>query len=256
MKEKTLPIKEAKKKFIKRSFYCGVLAILICWFMKLFGFDYFGLDLENKFFNDLDSFFVNQKFLKDVFITILLNVQLYFMVCIVNKEQGFKPLMYIIKTTPITIIYRLITIFYQNNLGNILAIIDIVYLTLITSKMNKNKILKSIVTTIFITIYQIISLQTRSLNIKSHNYNFVVSQILSIDFYILLYLNKELEVNVVGNDGTFIFFGLTAWLYYVAGFIVGLFKLHPIKTAKEWYEKGKAKEDARKTKKELKSIKK
>ena len=58
------------------------------------------------------------------------------------------------------------------------------------------------------------------------------------------------------GDGTLLFFGLTAWLYYVAGFIVGIFKFHPIRTAKEWYEIGKEKENARKTKRELKKSKK
>jgi hypothetical protein len=53
----------------------------------------------------------------------------------------------------------------------------------------------------------------------------------------------------MGNDETLLFFGLTAWLYRVAGFIVGLFTFHPIKKSREWYEKGKAKEDARKAKK-------
>ena len=56
------------------------------------------------------------------------------------------------------------------------------------------------------------------------------------------------------DGGTWIIFGFTAWLYAVAGFIVGLFKLHPIKTAKEYYAKGKAKEDARKTKKANKKV--
>ena len=67
-----MPIKEAKKKFIKRSFYCGVVAILVCWFMKLFGFDYFGLDLDNKFFNDMSIFFENNYWLQQVYYSITL----------------------------------------------------------------------------------------------------------------------------------------------------------------------------------------
>ena len=59
----------------------------------------------------------------------------------------------------------------------------------------------------------------------------------------------------MGNDGTWIFIGFTAWIYAVAGFIVGLFKLHPIRTAKEYYERGKAKEDVRKAKKEARMSK-
>ena len=57
------------------------------------------------------------------------------------------------------------------------------------------------------------------------------------------------------NGGTWFFFGFTAWIYAVAGFFVGLFTFnHPIKKAKEYYAKGKAKEDARKTEKANKKL--
>jgi hypothetical protein len=244
-----MPIKEAKKKFIKRSFYCGVVAILVCWFMKLFGFEYFGLDLDNKFFNDLDSFLENL-YLKDVFIMIMLNIQLYLMVCIVNKNCGKENIIYVLKILPITIIYRIISIY----LGNIYSmLIDLIFFLLATSKLDYKKFVRCIIIMLANIIYQIISLNMRSMELKIHTNGFIASQILSIDYYILLYLHKEMEVkNMFGDDGTFFFFGFTAWLYRLAGFIVGLFTLHPIKKSREWYEKGKAKEDARKAKKATK----
>lgn len=249
MKKDTLPLKDAKKKFIKSSFYCGILAILVCWFMKLFGFDYFGLDLDNKFFNDLDIF-LDTYYLKDIFIMIMLNIQLYLMVCIINKSHGKENIIYVLKILPITIIYRIVSIY----LGNIYSMfIDLIFLLLVTSKLNYKKFGKCFILFFINVIYQIISLNMRSMDLKIHTNGFIASQILSIDYYILLYLHKEMEVeNMFGDDGTFFFFGLTAWLYYVAGFIVGIFKLHPLRTAREWYAKGKEKENARKTKRELK----
>lgn len=50
------------------------------------------------------------------------------------------------------------------------------------------------------------------------------------------------------NDGTWIFFGPTKWLYRWIGFHIGLFKGHPIKTADEWTARAEAKENARKAK--------
>lgn len=246
-----MPIKEAKKKFIKRSFYCGVVAILVCWFMKLFGFDYFGLDLDNKFFNDLNDV-LDKFYLKDIFVTIFLNIQLYFLVGCVNKEQGSKVWLYLLKILPITIIYRILIIKFNNQIGNLSVLIDFLYLICVTTKLKLRKLPKSLLIILFNLIYQVISLQTRSMELKAHTFGFVEGQILNIDYYILLYLHKEMEVNKMGNDTTFLFFGFTAWLYRVAGFIVGLFTLHPIKKSREWYEKGKAKEDARKTKKATK----
>lgn len=242
-----MPIKEAKKKFIKRSFYCGVVAILVCWFMKLFGFDYFGLDLDNKFFNDLDVFLGNY-YLKDLFSTITLNFQLYMMCCIVNKEDGKNILIYILKCLPLTIIVRLITTYIGGALSGIL---EVLFLIFVLSKFNYKKYFKSIIIILFNFIYQAISLTTRSLEVKSHEYSYLITLILTLDYFILLYLHKETEVNIMG-DTTWILFGFTEWIYKVAGFIVGLFIFKPIKTARKWGEIGKAKEDARKAKRELK----
>ena len=205
--------------------------------MKLFGFDYFGLDLDNKFFNDLGNYLNSHLFIKNVFMSILLNIQLYFMACVVNKTEGKKLIIYIIKILPLTIIVRLLSIYLG---GTLSFILEFVYMMLATSKFNYKKFPKAIFTNLFIIIYQMISLNTRSLHFKNHKYGVIASQILSIDLYLMLYLHKEMEVNIMGDDGTWFFFGFTAWLYRVAGFIVGLFTFHPMKKSrylqKEKYE--------------------
>lgn len=251
MKKDTLPLKEAKKKFIKSSFYCGILAILVCWFMKLFGFDYFGLDLDNKFFNDLDIF-LGKYYLKDIFSLFILNIQLYLMCCSTNKEDGKPILKYILKCLPLTIIVRLLTTYIGGGLSNL---IEIIFVIILLTRLKISKIPKSILVVIFNLIYQVISLNMRSLGIKSHDYTYIVSMIFTIDYLILLYLHKEMEVNIMG-DTTWFFLGVTEWIYRVAGFICGLFIGHPIKLSRKWREIGKEKENARKTKRELKKSKK
>lgn len=244
-----MPIKEAKKKFIKRSFYCSLIAVLIFWFMKMFGIDIFELDLDNKFFNDLDLFFKNHLWIKEIYSTLTLNIQLYLMTCIVNRKSGKEVLLFILKILPFTIIYKVIITYFIGYLGNYSLIFDILYLVIMTSMLHIKKMPRAIFVVLFLLGYQIISSLTRSLKIKSHQYGFVATQILSIDVYLLLNLHKE--VSKMG-DGTWLLFGFTAWIYRVAGFIVGIFTGHPIKKSREWYEKGKAKEDARKAKKQTK----
>ena len=248
MKKDTLPLKEAKKKFIKSSFYCGILAIMVCWFMKLFGFDYFGLDLDNKFFNDLDILFINNGWLKQIYFSITLYFQMYFMFCMIHRVKGKECYLYILYCMPLFLLTRFLTSKGQL-LYNYSMIIEIIVTLIILCKFKYKKILSTFIVIFLNIIYQAISINTRSLELKTHSFGFVSTQILNIDYYILLYLSTEV---LTMDDGTFFFFGLTAWLYYVAGFIVGIFKLHPIKTAREWYAKGKEKENARKTKRELK----
>lgn len=244
-----MDFKNAKNVFIKRYFWCSVIALFVCWFMKIVGFDLFGLDLENKFLNDLELVIYKNLLIKDIIMIILLNIQLYFMVGIVNKEQGKKVWLYLLKLLPLTILCRYISI---NIFPNVSALIEILFLILVLSKLKLKNITKSILIVLLNTLYQASSLIIRDLGLGSHDWTFVASQLLSIDYYIILYLHKEMEVNVMGNDGTWILFGFTAWLYGVVGFIWGIIWgifAGPIIKAKEWYAKGKAKEDARKTKK-------
>ena len=109
-------LKEAKNVFVKRSFILGLIAVFVCWFMKLIGFDIFGLDLNNKLFNDMDVF-LSTYHLKDLFSLIILNIQLYFMVGIVNGKDGKETWMFILKCLPLTILVRLLTTAVGGNLS-------------------------------------------------------------------------------------------------------------------------------------------
>lgn len=246
-----IKFEEAKKIFIKRSFWCCLIAIILCWFMKLFGFDLFQLDLENKFFNDLDNFFTNYYIIKQIYCAVMLSIQLYWMTCIVQKEQGKKIWLYILCLLPFTIGIRLLTSIFAKELGMWTSIIEITYLILTTSMFKIKKLWKGLLAVLLLTVYEAISLQTRSLNVKSHANGFMITQILTIDLYLMLYITKEA---IIMNDSTWIFFGKTAWMYAVAGFFIGLFTLHPIKKAKEYYAKGKEKENVRKAKRESKKL--
>ena len=221
--------------------------------MKSFGIDWFGLDLDNKFFNDLNGFLSNHIWLKEIYSTLTLNVQTYFMACSVNRKQGKEIWLYLLKILPLTVIFKVLITYYSSSLGNISMVLEFIFLLLVITKLNYKKFLHASIVMICLIIYQGISLATRSLELKAHSYGFVVTQILSIDLYLLLYLHKEMEVNVMG-DGTWFFFGFTEWIYGVSGFIVGIFIGHPILKYREYKMKGKAIEDARKAKKELRKV--
>lgn len=248
--EQKLTFKEAKEKFSKRAFIGCILALLVCWFMKLFGITYFNLDLDNKLFNDINNFITNNN-LTNIYYTITLSVQVYLLYCIVNRDKGKKAILYCLALVPVNVFVRVINTEIKQYIGGIVSLIEILYLVLITTKFKLHKIGRGFVVILFFTLYQFLSLSIRDLEIKTHSYNLITELILSLDLYILLFLHREVSFM---DGGTWIIFGFTAWLYAVAGFVVGLFKLHPIKTAKEYYAKGKAKEDARKTKKANKKV--
>jgi hypothetical protein len=237
--------KEIKETFSKRAFFGCLLALAICWFMKLFGITHFNLDLENKLFLGINDFMTTYN-LTNIYYTLTLSIQVYLLYCIVNRTKGKKAILYSLAIVPLNVLVRVMTSRYELLLGNWAILIEFVYLMLVASKFNYKRFLRAIFVIGFLLLYQALSVMLRDYEIKSHQYGFIVSQILSIDLYILLLLHREVSFM---NDGTWLIFGFTAWIYSVAGFIVGIFTGHPIKKAKEYYAKGKAKEDARKTKK-------
>ena len=202
-----LSIKEALHKYARAGFICGVIAVLLCWFMKSFGLDYFELDLDNKFFNDLDALFTKYYLLKQIYFTLTLLLQVYLVTCIVQEQSGKKIWKYLLLTSPLTIGVRILTSVFVNELGNMAVLVELLYMLLITSKFNIKLICRALLINIVSILYQYISINTRSLELKAHELGFVATQILYIDYYILLYLHKEV---CLMNDGTFFFFGLTA----------------------------------------------
>jgi hypothetical protein len=246
-----ITFKEAKEKFSKRAFWGCLLALAVCWFMKLFGITHFNLDLENKFFNQVNDF-MNNYSLTNIYYTITLSIQVYLLYCIVNRTKGKKAMLYCLMLVPFNVLVRVMTSKYELQLGNWAIWIEFVYMILVTSRFKYKKFPRAIFVNLFIILYQALSVMLRDYQIRSHQYGFLASQILSIDLYILLILHREVSFM---NDGTWFIFGFTAWIYAVAGFFVGLFTGHPIKKAKEYYAKGKAKEDARKTEKTIKKVK-
>ena len=246
-----ISFKNAKDQFSKRAFIGVLIAIIICWIMRSFGIAYFHLDLENKLFNDISNFIKNNN-LTNIYYSITLSIQVYLLYCAVYGAKNKNAMIYCLILVPFNILIRRLTSIYEVELGNLAAVIELVYLVLVTSKFNWKKMLVSLVTNVFIIIYQIICLFTRSLELQAHTFNLVAELILSFDLYLLLILLREVAIM---NGGTWFFFGFTAWIYAVAGFFVGLFTFnHPIKKAKEYYAKGKAKEDARKTEKANKKL--
>ena len=244
-----LKIKDAKKVLVRKGLVCSIIAILIFWLLKILGIMTFPLDTNVAIINDLHNFFIQNYWLLQIYYVITLNIQLYFMTCIVQKDEGISIWSYLLKILPLTIGVRVLTSIFSSQLGNLTVLIEFLFLVLATSKFDYKKFIKGLICILFLTLYQMISLITRNIGLGTNTYGFIVDQILSIDLYLLLYLHKEV---ILMDSGTWLFFGLTAWLYAVAGFIVGIFKGHPIINAKKWYAKGKAKEDARSSKKKTK----
>lgn len=236
--------KEAIDKYSKAAFYGCLLALPLYWLIKLFGITQFNLDLNVPVFVDISNFITINN-LTNVYYTITLTVQCYFIYGIVQLTKGKRAALYCICLIPFTVIVRLFTSYYETQLGNWAIWIEFIYMVIVMAQFNYRRIAESIFTNLFIILYQACSVLLRNYAITAHQYNLITELLLSLDYYILLILHREVAIM---NGGTWFIFGPTAWLYAVAGFIVGIFKRHPIIIAKEYYAKGKAKENARKAK--------
>ena len=185
------------QKYLKESLkvYIFVLAIIVI--LKLIGLDYFGIDISNKKFIDLSNFLV-ETHLADLINCIIIYIQFYFYLCIVcNKKKLY---FYAFIGAFINIASQVILMHYES-MGFIYYIISCVVSIILPIIVNKKFFIKKqIQYSILITIYQMISLIIRNVNIKYEYGNFIVDSILNIDQLLMLAINYNVYFMEGGTE--------------------------------------------------------
>ncbi len=165
------------------------LLVVIC-ILKLVGLDYFGLDVNNAFMNNLSKT-ISTTHWGDLYNFITVFIQVYFYICLVlNKKESFKEAF--VTTLLIFIPQCLMFVFYKMDwIYLIWCLIIYILLPIVFSKKIsfKNQIKYSTL----ILLYQLISLFIRNIGINSNYGNFLVESILNIDQLLLLAITYNLH---------------------------------------------------------------
>ena len=155
------------------------LVVISCWVLKLFGYKEFEIPIFNYNINIWIIRIIN---------CILYNINSYFMFMIILKRKlVLKEILISTLSTTVVFITTLFDVFVPFKM--ILDLLLGVVLSFIFTK-NKNYkiIIESVIICLLITIYQILTMLYKNINIRLIVNGFIEDKVLQIDFYCILIL--------------------------------------------------------------------
>ena len=180
-------------KYLSASLKVYLFVLVIIFIMKLVGLDYFGLDANNIFINNLNDFLIKTK-LKNYICFIFLMIYQYLMMSIIMKDKSTKLKIFNIITFPATMMVQHYKTIYISN--PIYYLIELLYLIIIFKIYNKNVKLKRILKVLLGTfVIQFISNFIRNENTIVYENDFIRNFILTLDYLFMLLIFQNQTVN-------------------------------------------------------------
>lgn len=206
-------MKKDLDKLLSRTLFTYFSILFIIVILKLFGMNYFGIDVNNKIINNINNFILRWK-LENVWYTITLFINTYIIFAMTCNDNSKRMKIFTLITIPMNMIIQIIKTKY--NIPLIFMFTDILYLIILAicyikfiekEKIHKYNIRNYFVFSIITIIFQFASVLTRNIEITNEN-NFIIYSILDIDYIVLnifaykLYFmkgGKDLWVEVLGS---------------------------------------------------------
>lgn len=184
-------------KLLSRTLFTYFIILFAVFALKLFGLNYFELDMNNKIINNINDFILYWK-LENVWYAITLYVNGYIIMSITCNDNSAKMKKFVLCCMPLFILVQYLKSVMDGNL--IFVLIDLLYLFILSicyiifvkkEKIYKNNVTNYLFFTIVIILFQAISMITRNVpNILLGN--FIVSTIMSFDYIILIVITYKL----------------------------------------------------------------
>lgn len=172
-------------KYLSTSLRVYIFVLICIFILKIVGFDYFGLDLNNPTIISISEYLSNNHF-GDLYFFISVFIQFYFYLCLVCKKRKLyiSTLIGALINYGIQIVLMQILKIEMNWLYSILSISIMIIIPMIVNK--KVTIKRQIKYILLITLYQLISLVIKNVNVYYEYGNFLVDSLLNIDQLLML----------------------------------------------------------------------
>lgn len=185
------------KKYLSTSLKVYLFVLIIIFIMKLVGFNYFGIDLNNPIITKIDILFKSW-YLKDLWYIFTLWLYGYFIISITCNCNSKEMKIYSVMCIPIFYLATYLETKYSIMILN--CFIDFGYLLILSYLFNlkykcisNKKLLLNYVKIIILNLFfQIISVVTRVGYFEKNNYNFIVNFILDLDYLLLFVIYHRL----------------------------------------------------------------
>lgn len=202
-------MKKDLDKLISRTLFTYFSILFIVVILKLFGINYFGLDMNNKIINNINHFILKWK-LENIWYSITLFINTYVIFAITCNDNSNRMKIFTLITMPINMLMQIIKTKY--NIPLIFMLNDILYLIILIlcyikfvkkEKIYKYNIRNYFVFSIITIIFQFASVGIRSLTIQTQSLqenNFVVNIIINFDYFALMIFTYKLYFMKGGKD--------------------------------------------------------
>ena len=177
-------------KYLSTSLKVYMFLLICCIILKIVGFDYFGLEIDNATLIKISKFFTDSLFFGDIYLLISIYIQFYLYLGLVCKKRK----LYIPAIIGSILNYAgQILLVYFLTMDLIYYIYSFSLMIIIPMIVNKKIMFKrQIKYILLITLYQIISLLVRNVNLHYEYGNFLVDSILNIDQLLMLAITYNL----------------------------------------------------------------
>lgn len=191
------------KKYLTVSIKVYLFVLLIVVILKVVGFNYFGLDIENPIINSINVFIDNYH-LDDLFTIISLYIYSLMFMQITCNENSKSIKIYILICLPIFLFIAHLKLIINNRV--LFFFLDILYLYLfsllymiIFKKEKKGSAKRYIILIIINTIYQLIPLLIKNQDIKYDYNNYFVIFVMNLDYLIMVLITTNLYFSKGGS---------------------------------------------------------
>lgn len=192
-------------KLLSRTLFTYFIILFAVFALKLFGINYFGLNMDNKIINSINSFIMYWR-LEQVWYSFTLFVNTFIILAITCNDKSKKMIMFSLATMPLNIGIRFLKQTFD--LPFLFVFTDLLYLFILAicyiklvkrDKIHKENIINYWTFMAIDFIFQLINLITRNVEITDHN-NFITYFILDIDLFALMLISYKLYFMRGGNN--------------------------------------------------------
>lgn len=176
-------MKDKTKLLHERALMTCVIMLFLCIILKLFGVQWFDLDTNILIVKEIDDFLITYD-TASYFVTLIFKMINAFLMCMIITKDIKK-----IRLIPLLILTNVSMLLSYFEVDSFLRLLyDFVSLILYSKIFLKCEIKEAFCVFVLNVLYQFISLFIRNVGIHIQSNGFVVSFLLSLDYYVMLIL--------------------------------------------------------------------
>lgn len=186
-------------KYLSTSLKLYSFVLLIIFILKLVGFNYFGMDINNPTLLNLNEFIMKYH-LENIWYAISLYINIYIVVSITTNDDSKKLKLFVLAFMPLIIAKEV----FQND-NKIYLLIDFIYMLVIAIlylRKNFKKVnLKNYIMFYFINfLLQVLSMLIRGKDVVILMDNFILNFIYNLDYFMMVIIFHHLYFKKGVND--------------------------------------------------------